>query len=394
MNLLNFLFLVFIFWIPGTITNFSLTAESVEVPRIDFIEMSAVQPYENNTDVIWYDDFSTEKNYMESSGKIDYNCNYGLRGGSMEAGFDKGNVNGKGTRRLMFGDFPGNGYVVRKGEKFDEIYWRIYIKHEYGWEGAPAKMSRATSIVSSSNWKQAMIAHVWSGKGNTLTLDPARGVEGQTDSIKTTKYNDFDNLVWLGNSPASEFLISATEESGYWVLVESMVKLNTPGENDGFCRLWIDGRLEAERINLNLRGSYTSHGINAVFLESYWNNMAVKTENRWFDNFVVSTKPIGPVVCPANPKLHKTPYHGNAEHVVWQVELASNFFGNDIVFKSVDLDSKETVVINSENGTFTGTLKGKSRLESGEKYYCRVRQRDSGDNWSEWSRWHQEFMVE
>ena len=393
MSLLNILLLIYIFFLPYTGTYFKQSTKIVELPKIDFIEMSVVQPHEISTDVIWYDDFSTKKNYMESSGVIDYNSNFGIHGGSMEAGFDKGDVEGKGNRKVMFGDFPANENVVRKGEQFDEIYWRIYVKHESGWEGAPAKMSRATSIVSNGQWRQAMISHVWSGKGNTLTLDPARGVDGQTDRVKTTHYNDFDNLTWLGNSPASNYLISATRESGYWVLVESMAKLNTPGKSDGFCRLWIDGRLEAERKNLNFRGSYTAHGINAVFLESYWNDGAVKTENRWFDNFVVSTKPIGPVVCPANPVLHKTPYHGTAEHVIWQVELASDFFGNDVVYKSVDLDSKETVTVNSGNGTFSGSLTGKSGLSNGVTYYCRVRQKESGNNWSEWSRWHQGFIV-
>ena len=66
--------------------------KAVEIPRIDFIEMSAVQPQQNNPDVIWYDDFSSEKKYLESGGKIDYQMNFGMSGGSMEAGFDKGDA--------------------------------------------------------------------------------------------------------------------------------------------------------------------------------------------------------------------------------------------------------------------------------------------------------------
>jgi hypothetical protein len=239
-----------------------------------------------------------------------------------------------------------------------------------------------------------MIAHVWSGSGNSLTLDPARGVDGQTDIVKTRHYNDFENLKWLGNKPNTEFQISATEESGYWVLVESMAKLNTTGESNGINLLWIDGRLEAERRNLNFRGSYTKHGINAVFLESYWNQGAIKTENRWFDNFVISTKPIGPVVCPANPVLHKTPYHGTDELDSWEVELASDFQGEDVVYKSNGLEQEEKITINTATGKFTGSLDGESSLKSGVKYFCRVRQKGTGNSWSEWSRWHQGFIVE
>ena len=110
------------------------------------------------------------------------------------------------------------GKVVRKGQLFDDIYWRVYVKHQHGWTGGgPAKLSRATSIVS-SNWSQAMIAHVWSS-GEALTLDPATGVRG--DRVVTSRYNDFANLRWLGNKPASQFRLHSTQESGRWVCVEA-----------------------------------------------------------------------------------------------------------------------------------------------------------------------------
>jgi hypothetical protein len=130
-----------------------------ETPRIDFVEMSAVQPHENDPDVIWYDDFDTGEEYMESTGIIDSKVIFGLDGGSMDAGFNKGDVSGRGNRKLAFGDFPDPdsvAIVVSRGRKFDEIYWRIYVKHEYGWEGSPAKMSRATSLLPSLRSHQLM----------------------------------------------------------------------------------------------------------------------------------------------------------------------------------------------------------------------------------------------
>ncbi len=367
--------------------------ETPEIPRIDFVEMLEVQTHESNQNTIWYDDFSSKKDYMDSKGEIDLDENFGTNGGSADVGFNKGDVDGKGNRKVAFGDFPGSSATIKKGEQFDEIYWRIYVKHEHGWEGSPAKMSRATSIVS-SKWQQAMIAHVWSGADNSLTLDPARGVDGQTDQVKTTKYNDFDNLAWLGNKPASNFKISSTEESGYWVLVESRAKLNTPGKSDGINQLWIDGRLESERRDLNFRGSYIKHGINAVFLESYWNKGSLKTQGRWFDNFVISTTPIGPVICSANPTLFKTPYFGPGELAGWEVELASDYDGNDVVFKSNFLGTEEKVTIIQNSGIFSGSLDGNSALSSNNIYFSKVRQQSSNGEWSDWSRWHQGFKVE
>jgi hypothetical protein len=367
--------------------------KDVEIPHIDYVSLAEVQSHETDTNVVWFDDFDQLKEYMDSSGNTDPIMFFGEKGASMKAGFTKGEIKGEGNRKVTFGDFPGSPPVLKKGRKFDEIYWRIYVKHEHGWEGAPAKMSRATSIVS-ENWKQAIIAHVWSGQDNSLTLDPARGVEDQSDRIKTTKYNDFNNLVWLGNKPSSEFKISSTKESGYWILVESRAKLNTPGKNDGINQLWIDGRLEAERKNLNFRGSYKKHGINAVFLESYWNTGSPKTQGRWFDNFVISTKPIGPVSCPGNPTLYKTPYYGPEKIESWEVEVASDYQGNDIVFYSNVLTKPEHVTITTKNGNFDGSLTGKNSLQPGIIYFTRVRQKSTTGNWSEWSRWHQGFLVQ
>jgi hypothetical protein len=366
---------------------------SPDIPRINDIGISNIQPQENDENVIWYDDFSGEKSYLESSGDLDYTQSFGNEGGSLKVGFRKGEINGEGNRKIVFGDFPDGSAVVKPGNHFDEIYWRIYVKHEYGWEGAPGKMSRATSIVS-DKWQQSMIAHVWSGDSNSITLDPASGVKGQSDSIMTTGYNDFPNLRWLGNAPGSSFQISSATESGYWVMVEAGARLNTPGQADGFFRLWIDGRLEAERTKLNFRGSYTKHGINAVFLESYWNDGAVKTEKRWYDNFVVSTKPIGPVTCPGNPVLYKTPYHGPGTLDTWEAELSTDFNGEDVVFRSGKAGISDSIIVSTDNGSFAGSLENKTRLATGTIYYCRVRQKSSGGNWSDWSRWHQPFKVE
>ncbi len=167
-------------------------ADGPEVPRIDSVVMSTPQPQASDDAVIWCDDFDgPEKAYTESQGRLDETQAFGGQGRSMLSLYEKGS-RGTGNRKVFFGDSP-TGKVVRKGQSFDDIYWRIYIKHQHGWTGGgPAKLSRATSIVS-PNWAQAMIAHVWSS-GEALTLDPATGVRG--DQVVTSRYNDFPNLCW------------------------------------------------------------------------------------------------------------------------------------------------------------------------------------------------------
>ena len=361
-----------------------------ETPRIDSLVMLQTSPLETDPAVIWYDDFDgPEKQYTESQGGIDTNQGFGGRGGSMLSFYKKG-MRGVGNRKVFFGDSP-TGKVINKGRKYDEIYWRFYVKHQYGWTGGgPAKLSRATSIVS-SNWAQAMISHVWSS-GEALTLDPATGVHN--DKVVTTRYNDFDNLKWLGNKPVSSFKLFSTKESGRWVCFEIRVKLNKAGKKDGLNQLWIDGRLEAERKGLDWRGSYTGHGINAVFLETYWNRGSPITQSRWIDNFVISTKPIGPVVVSRKPTLIKTPYHGPGSQQAWQVEIAADQRGETVVWKSGLIAAPERIQVGSDTGQFIGRLSDKSQLETGKVYFVRIRQQSTDGQWSLWSPWHQPFKTQ
>lgn len=403
----------------------SVMAQTPEVPRIDSVAPLRPQPAQRDPAVIWYDDFddlASPARYGEKSGELVDTEHLGDRGMSLRMYYATGE-RGTGNRKVFFGDAPTYPEkVVRRGEKFTDVYWRVYVKHQRGWTGGgPAKMSRATSMTS-ANWQQAVIAHVWSG-AEGLTLDPASGVQG--DQVVTRRYNDFSRLHWLGNSPGSKFLIHSTEQAGRWVCVEARAKLNTPGKSDGYTALWIDGIFQTERKNLNWRESYDGHGINAVFLEAYWNRGSPVDQSRYMDEFVISTKPIGPVTVPLDPTLIKTPYFGPAKQNAWEIELAVRLekeepgavrisestdlnraggrqYGNPIVgedvwgtvaWKSRPIAGEGlSVVVNAANGSFVGPLVGKTSLTPGSEYFCRVRQQGDG-KWSEWSEWHQPFQT-
>jgi hypothetical protein len=363
-----------------------------EEPRIESVQMLPVQPQENDPALIWYDNFDgPEKNYVESENKPDPTNKFGSIGKSVPCIYSNSkDSKGTGNRKVFFGDSPYNP-IAQVGKKYDEIYWRVYVKHQHGWTGGgEAKLTRATSIVSGS-WAQAMIDHVWTS-GESLTLDPASGVVG--DKVVTTTYNDFNNLHWLGNNPASEFKFSSTAESGWWVCVETRCKLNTPGLKDGITQLWIDGRLECERHNMDFRGSYNYYGINAVFLEAYWNDRSPVFQYRWLDNFVISPKPIGPVVTSRTPSLYKTKYYGPGTQAAWEVELATDIQGKQVVWRSKLMATEDSVKVGLESGAFAGYLAGSATLDGGTQYFTRVRQQSSTGVWSSWSRWHQPFVTE
>lgn len=369
-------------------------------PRIESVVPSARQPFAADPAVIFYDNFDAGDEgmarYLEpKAGSPDARFSeahaLGGAGKSMECVYPAGKGQfGHGNRKVVFGDSPV-GKPHRRGERFEDVYWRVYVKHPAGWQGDPAKMSRAIGFVS-HKWDQAFILHVWGGGNGVLTLDPATGV--RNGQIVTTRYNDFAKLKWLGNSPKGKFPVHATDQAGRWVCVEARMKLNTPGKKDGVATLWVDGRLDCERSNVDFRGTWADRGINAVFLEAYWNDGSPVDQSRWYDEFVVSTEPIGPVVAAANPTLIKTPA---ADAQAWAVEIASDADGKQVVWSSkpaaVTMPSSK-LTVDANTGAFAGALAGKTSLAPGATYFCRARQQDKAGAWSAWGEWHQPFAVE
>ena len=253
---------------------------------------------------LWCDDFEVDRlseyfEYDNAGGRfvratgVGVNGSYGMRSRYITTG-----QTSSGSLKLAVGRTPDahirpvdGGSAVHRG-----LYWRMYLKHPAGWTGGGGdKLSRATSLVS-SNWAQAMIAHVWSGRAPSsspshLYIDPASGTDS-AGNVRTTRYNDFDNLRWLGAAQAARPLFEAAR-TGQWYCIEAHAKLNDPGQSNGVFELWINGTLEAQQTELSWVGSYRDYGINAVFFENFWNDGSPVVQERYFDNIVVSTQRIG-----------------------------------------------------------------------------------------------------
>ena len=212
---------------------------------------------------------------------------------AMRVKWEPGEV-GAGSLLLSFGRNP-NEYMnktrIRPAEDFREVYYRMYLKMQEGWDGNPGKLSRATIFTSASDWSQAMIAHLWGGRESVLAIDPVRCVDS-SNHVKCIGYNDFSHMDWIGLTHGTTQIFD-TSNSGNWFCIEAHVRLNDPGQSNGIQEFWIDGALEARRDTLNFVRSYSDYGINAIFFENYWNDGSSKDQERYFDNIIVSTEPIG-----------------------------------------------------------------------------------------------------
>lgn len=247
---------------------------------------------------IWCEDFEIDRSSDYFEGSASRQPTVGVNGSTASAFTFAANSSSGGGFKIAFGRTPSSYFraIDNGSNDYRDIYWRMFVYLPVNWVGNGAdKLSRAT-ILSGANWSQAMIAHVWSGadpgnRAELLLIDPASGTDPAGNLI-TTKYNDFNNLRWLGIK-ASTFPVFAQQNFGKWHCVEAHVRLNDPGQSNGEFQLFINNTLEAEHNTLNWVGSYSDYGINAVFFENYWNNGSPVTQTRYFDNVVIGTQPIG-----------------------------------------------------------------------------------------------------
>jgi len=250
---------------------------------------------------IWCDDFEQDRlhqyfEYEDASGRFARVAGVGVKGSfGMRARFARGETSA-GALHLAFGKVPAKYFrpVDAGTATYRELYWRLYVRYQPGWVGGVGyKLTRAMSFTS-SNWAEAMVAHLWGGDApdtNYLQLDPVSGTD-PLGNVRPTRYNDFSRFRWLGRKRGT-MPVGDAAHVGQWYCVEVHARLNDPGRANGVFEYWINGGLQAREDALNFVGPFTAYGINAVFFENYWNEGAPTVQERYLDNIVVSTQRIG-----------------------------------------------------------------------------------------------------
>lgn len=250
---------------------------------------------------IWCDDFERDRRsayfeYDSAGGRFRRTADVGFRGGwAMRANWSAGTV-AAGALHLALGRTPQPYIrpVDSSTTTHRELFWRLYLRTEPGWVGGGGYKLSRVQILATPQWAQAMIAPVWSGAGAArqhLMIDPFSGTD-VSGTLRTTSYGDGANLRPLG-AVQSQTALFAPGEVGKWLCVEARVRLNDPGRTNGVFDLWVNGRQEATRSGLNWIGSYPHYGLNAVFVENYWNGGSPQAQARVIDQFIVSTARIG-----------------------------------------------------------------------------------------------------
>jgi hypothetical protein len=252
---------------------------------------------------IFCDDFERDRldryfEYDPAGGRFVRAPGVGLDGSyGMRARYDTVPQRSAGSLKLAFGRTPDRYFrpVDAGRARHREIYWRLFLRLPPGWQGGGGDKLARAHVLARADWSQAAAAHVWSGyegeAARHLVLDPASGV-GEGGELVAAGYNDTDHFRWLGQA-RSGTAVFAPERIGRWQCIEARVRLEDRGEGNGVFELWVDGALEARREGLRWVGPVDEYGVNALFIENYWNEGAPVVQERYLDRLVVSTERIG-----------------------------------------------------------------------------------------------------
>ena len=136
-----------------------------------------------------------------------------------------------------------------------------------------------------------MVAAIGSN-GDDVTLLGSGSSCVEQSTVECSGVDDATELKSVGLLQGFAPVFSA-ERSDRWQCIEVHVRLNTPGQADGAFEFWVDEDLENSNLAVDWRGEWAEFGLNLLSLENFWVGGAPATLDRWFDDLVISTEPIG-----------------------------------------------------------------------------------------------------
>ena len=178
------------------------------------------------------------------------------------------------------------------GEEPEEIYFRYYLRLADDWD--PARGGKLPGIAGTYGRAG------WGGRPSDGRNGwSARGLfRGQRDGKTPIGFYCYhaDMKGRYGSEWRWERERLGYLENNRWYCVEQHAWMNTPGENDGILRGWVDGRLAFEKTDVRMRDT------EELRIESVWLNVylggtwtATSDHHLYVDNVVIARQYIGPI---------------------------------------------------------------------------------------------------
>lgn len=189
-------------------------------------------------------------------------------------------------------------YMDETGNEPEEAYMRYYLRIGDDWNPTDGgKLPGFSGTYGVAGWGGRPVDGTdgWSARGTYRTVVPDGNPLARHSAIgnyvyhadMAGQYGDVD--LWLQGC-------AGLLDKNRWYSVETYVKLNTPGQNDGVLRGWVDGRLAYERTDWRWRDVNTLR-IEQVWMNFYHGGTATPPSDLhvYIDNVVVATEYIGPM---------------------------------------------------------------------------------------------------
>jgi len=395
----------------------SANTKASSIPKVDLVSSLAEEPFLNDPAVFFSENFEIT--------------------GDLETRFyDTGGI-GKGRLRISDAEaFSGSGaahitYVAKKdfpeGEDPGAAGWFWYFFGDNDLEGYSPIADTTVRTRLYARWYHKF-EEGFSSQDSTGTLPPKMArmrcfdrtwkanytvlfwIEGTDGHISIQQHTRAPGVhrEWLPNHNTS-FTLNNPGNIGRWIHFELGVTLGE-GHYSDRVQAWADGKLICDMDKQDLAGGYRGNTLNAMSWDCYWNGGAPRVQSRFYDDLVLSDKPIGPVRTSLTPSIRKAAFQSkNGEALKeWQVEVAQ---ARQIPMSTSDSLRKEpkmlyttvwqgevkgkvdTVSVNTYLGEFVGPLAGKEQLSYNTLYSIRIRQRVKRYGWSKWSEWHSCFST-
>ena len=170
----------------------------------------------------------------------------------------------------------------------------------------------------------------WYPTGFVVPFDSGIGEDGQPIG------NRGDWLAFPSRYPDFEPMVNFLPQRDRWYCYELMVQANTPGQNNGEVKFWIDGTLVGDFPDLNVRSISTLKideagiGLHAQHSE--------RINKKWYDNVVIATQYIGPMVSAATARAAVSDFNTDShpDYVLYNVNTRQTaiWYLNNNVFIS------------------------------------------------------------
>ena len=185
------------------------------------------------------------------------------------------------------------------GAEPEEIFFRYYLRLADDWDQSVegGKMPGISGTYGVAGWggRPSDGTNGWSARGAFHRTIPEDNPLGGLHPMGTYCYHaDMQGRygsTWLWTRGYRGFL-----ENNRWYSVEQQLRLNTPGEQDGVLRAWIDGRLAFEKTDIRFRRE------EELKIEQVWMNVyhggsrpSPRDQHLYIDNVVIATQYIGPM---------------------------------------------------------------------------------------------------